>query len=217
MRDTVVYIQGKNDIISETNQMSMQGVFKYSVNSIYNLKNTNLDCLVPRLSVAQSLYGVFPGPLGQFISVTYPRGTVGSKTLSDHVTRNASAAHNNEAQGLGKAQRSSFYPYSMLLSVTQCSYRVNSLTLDCAHQHTLRTVCSYYNGATKSYPVQREPQTAQGGISDSQTPRAIIMVLTNTERLPNTMPARLAERVWCTIFQPRFFTGEKCLRMLCKK
>ena len=39
-----------------------------------------------------------PGLLGQCISVTYPRRT---KTRSDDVTRNASDAQNNEAQGLG--------------------------------------------------------------------------------------------------------------------
>ena len=43
---------------------------------------------------AYPLYGVPPGLLGQCISVAYPRGT---KTCSDHVTRNASAAQTNEA------------------------------------------------------------------------------------------------------------------------
>ena len=68
--------------------------------------------------LAKSLYGVFSGPLGQCISVTYPRRTAGRRldnlgvrmreqfrifekftrsTFSDHVTRNASASHNNEA------------------------------------------------------------------------------------------------------------------------
>ena len=47
-----------------------------------------------------SLYGVFPGLLGQCISVTYPRNV--SETFPDHVIRNAYAAHNNEGQELGK-------------------------------------------------------------------------------------------------------------------
>ena len=42
---------------------------------------------------AWSLYGVFPGLLGQFTSVTYPRRTGGKRLTfrSDHVTRNALA------------------------------------------------------------------------------------------------------------------------------
>ena len=47
----------------------------------------------PVFSLAKSLYGFFPGILGQSISVTYPT----RKTFSDHVTRNASATLNNEA------------------------------------------------------------------------------------------------------------------------
>ena len=43
----------------------------------------------------KNLYGVFPGLLGHCISVKYPE-TNGQETRSDHVTRNASAARNNE-------------------------------------------------------------------------------------------------------------------------
>ena len=48
--------------------------------------------------LAWSLYGVFPGLLGQCIPVTYPRWTAGRqpKALSDHVTRKTSVTHNNE-------------------------------------------------------------------------------------------------------------------------
>ena len=45
--------------------------------------------------LAKSLYGVFTGLLGQCISVMYE--TNGWETRSDHVTRTASAARNNEA------------------------------------------------------------------------------------------------------------------------
>ena len=57
-------------------------------------------------SIAQSLYGVFPVPLGQFVSVTYPRRTGGEHFRTDHVTRNALAARKNDAQGLGKYEHS---------------------------------------------------------------------------------------------------------------
>ena len=39
----------------------------------------------------------FPVPLGQFVSVTYPRRTGGKNFRVDHVTRNALAARKNEA------------------------------------------------------------------------------------------------------------------------
>ena len=48
-------------------------------------------------------YGVCPGLLGQFTSVTYPRRTSGKRLRSDYVTRNTLATRNNEAKGLGKA------------------------------------------------------------------------------------------------------------------
>ena len=56
-----------------------------------------------RGDVAQSLYGVFPGLLGQFTSVTYPRRTGGKRLRSDHVTRSALAVRNNEVWGLGNS------------------------------------------------------------------------------------------------------------------
>ena len=46
------------------------------------------------LKDAKSLYGVFPGLLGQFIMVLY---LPGDEIRSDHVTRNAQAARSNEA------------------------------------------------------------------------------------------------------------------------
>ena len=45
--------------------------------------------MICQINLAKFLYGVFPGPLGQFSSVTYPRRL-------DHVTRKALAARNNE-------------------------------------------------------------------------------------------------------------------------
>ena len=45
--------------------------------------------------VASSLYGVFPGPLGQFTLVTYP-GERNIHLRLDYVTRNTLAARNNE-------------------------------------------------------------------------------------------------------------------------
>ena len=52
-------------------------------------------------NLASSLYGVLLVPIGQFISVTYPRRTGGERPhiffRMDHVTRNALAARNNEA------------------------------------------------------------------------------------------------------------------------
>ena len=60
--------------------------------------------MICQVKVAYSLYVVFPGPLGQFTSVTYPRRTDGEHFRLDHVTRNASAARNNEAWGQGKSQ-----------------------------------------------------------------------------------------------------------------
>ena len=52
---------------------------------------------------AYSLYGVFPRTLGQGISVAYVRK---KNTRSDHVTRNALAARNNEAYGQGNDRQS---------------------------------------------------------------------------------------------------------------
>ena len=66
-----------------------------------NLQATiHIDKIVetPVFSLAKSMYGVFPGILGQSISVTYPT----RKTFSDHVTRKASATRNNEAWGLSE-------------------------------------------------------------------------------------------------------------------
>ena len=48
---------------------------------------------------AWSLYGFFSVPLGQFTSVTYPRLT---SSLGSRDPKNALAARNNEAKGLGK-------------------------------------------------------------------------------------------------------------------
>ena len=52
------------------------------------VKFTGVSCLVP----------VFPVPIDQFTSVTYPRRTQANAQLRlDHVIRNALAAQNNEA------------------------------------------------------------------------------------------------------------------------
>ena len=51
----------------------------------------------PKGHLTTSLCAHFPDLLGLFTSVTYP-GRTGEKLLrSDHVTRNALAAHNSEA------------------------------------------------------------------------------------------------------------------------
>ena len=52
---------------------------------------------------AYSLYGVFPRNLGQGISVAYLRK---KNTRSDHMTRKALAARNNEAYGQGNGRQS---------------------------------------------------------------------------------------------------------------
>ena len=54
---------------------------------------------VKKLELASFLYGVFLGPLGQCIF----RWRIRDKR-SDHVTRNASAERNNEAQGVDKVR-----------------------------------------------------------------------------------------------------------------
>ena len=72
----------------------MEAVFEAPVLWIYD--TLSQGCLVPVRR--------FPGPLGQFTSVKYPRRTGGKHFRLDHVTRNASAARNNEAWGQGKSQ-----------------------------------------------------------------------------------------------------------------
>ena len=76
--------------------MSSLKIYKYN-------SPAGRPCIGRNCALAQSLYVVFPFPLGQFVSVTYPSGRAGnaSNFRVDHVTRNALAARKNEAQGLG--------------------------------------------------------------------------------------------------------------------
>ena len=52
-----------------------------------------------------------------------------SKTFSDHVTRDASASHNNEAQGLGKGHVTISFPESALLCPAEWATGTRSLSL----------------------------------------------------------------------------------------
>ena len=100
--------------------MSSLKIYKYN-------SPAGRPCIGRNCALAQSLYVVFPFPLGQFVSVTYPSGRAGnaSNFRVDHVTRNALAARKNEAQGLGNKDTT---PHGLLNKRSKADFTVGNIS-----------------------------------------------------------------------------------------